>query len=134
MESVDYLNGDLNTSIIKTHVVLSWYNGTKTSPRPHTRLQFCSGNQGTLRAGYPTRVALEGGVEGITKDHHSWVEGEQLEKVFENSDHPLYKRLNQQSKDRTWRYGWYHDVPYCRVHKRDSLWIKMFTKGLFGVQ
>jgi hypothetical protein len=70
----------------------------ETSPRPYTRLNLIQGTKGTL-AGYPTRVALEGGVEGITKDHHSWVEGEQLDKVFEKYDHPLYKRLNQQSKD-----------------------------------
>ena len=85
MESVDYLNGDLNTSIIKTHVgctvMVQW---DETSPRPYTRLNLVQGTKGTL-AGYPTRVALEGGVEGITEDHHSWVEGEQLEKVFENT-------------------------------------------------
>ena len=83
---LDYLNGDLNTSIIKTHVgrtvMVQW---DETSPRPYTRLNLVQGTKGTL-AGYPTRVALEEGSRGITEDHHSWVEGEQLEKVFEKYD------------------------------------------------
>ena len=96
---LDYQNGDLNTSIIKTHlgrtIMVQW---DETSPRPYTRLNLVQGTLGAL-AGFPTRVALEGGVEGITKDHHQWVEGEQLEKIYEKYDHPLYKRLNEQSKD-----------------------------------
>ena len=96
---LDFLNGDLSTSIIKTQVgrtiMVQW---DETSPRPYTRLNLVQGTLGAL-AGYPTRVALEGGVEGITKDHHQWVEGEQLEKIYEKYDHPLYKRLNEQSKD-----------------------------------
>ena len=96
---LDYQNGDLNTSVIKTHlgrtIIVQW---DETSPRPYTRLNLIQGTRGTL-AGYPTRVALEGGVPGITEDHHDWVEGDQLEKVYEKYDHPLYKRLNEQSKD-----------------------------------
>ena len=96
---LDYQNGDINTSIIKTEmgrtIMVQW---DETSPRPYTRLNLIQGTKGAL-AGYPTRVALEGGVEGITKDHHHWVEGEQLDKIYEKYDHPLYKRLNQQSKD-----------------------------------
>ena len=96
---LDFTNGDLNTSIIKTYlgrtVIVQW---DETSPRPYTRLNLVQGTKGTL-AGYPTRIALEGGVEGINNDHLSWVEGEQLEKVFEKYEHPLYKRLKQQSKE-----------------------------------
>ena len=96
---LDYQNGDINTSIIKTEkgrtIMVQW---DETSPRPYTRLNLIQGTKGAL-AGYPTRVALEGGVEGITKDHHHWVEGEQLDKIYEKYDHPLYKRLNEQSKD-----------------------------------
>ena len=96
---LDYQNGDINTSIIKTEkgrtIMVQW---DETSPRPYTRLNLIQGTKGAL-AGYPTRVALEGGVEGITKDHHQWVEGEQLDIIYEKYDHPLYKRLNQQSKD-----------------------------------
>ncbi len=38
-------------------------------------------------------------MEGITKNHHSWVQGEQLEALYEKYDHPLYKRLNQKTKE-----------------------------------
>ncbi|MEX0291386.1 MAG: Gfo/Idh/MocA family protein [Flavobacteriaceae bacterium] len=96
---LDYKGGDLNTSIIKTNlgrtVLVQW---DETSPRPYSRLNLIQGTKGTL-AGFPTRVALEGGVAGVTKDHHSWVQGEQLEVLYEKYDHPLYKRLNEKTKD-----------------------------------
>lgn len=95
---LDYGGGDLNTSIIKTQmgrtIMLQW---DETSPRPYTRLNLVQGTRGAL-AGFPTRVALEGGVEGLSKDHHSWVQGEALEQLYEKYDHPLYKRLNQAAK------------------------------------
>ena len=95
---MEFKNGDLNTSIIKTElgrtVLVQW---DETSPRPYTRLNLIQGTQGTL-AGYPTRVALEGGFKDITKDHHSWIQGDDLEKLYEKYDHPLYKRLNSKTK------------------------------------
>jgi predicted dehydrogenase len=95
---LDFRNGDLSTSLIKTQmgrtIMVQW---DETSPRPYTRLNLVQGTLGAL-AGFPIRVALEGGVEGITKDHHSWVQGEDLQKIYEKYDHPLYKRLNEQSK------------------------------------
>ena len=36
---------------------------------------------------------MEGGVEGITDNHHSWVQGEDLEMLYEKYDHPLYRRV-----------------------------------------
>jgi len=95
---LDYKGGDLNTSIIKTNlgktVMVQW---DETSPRPYSRLNLVQGTKGTL-AGFPTRVALEGGVKGVTKDHHSWVQGERLQALYEKYDHPLYKRLNRAAK------------------------------------
>ncbi len=95
---LNFKGGDLNTSIVKTHlgrtVMVQW---DETSPRPYSRLNLIQGTKGTL-AGFPTRVALEGGVEGLTKDHHSWVQGEQLQALYEKYDHPLYNRLNQAAK------------------------------------
>jgi len=92
---LNYHGGDLNTSIIKTHfgktIMVQW---DETSPRPYSRLNLIQGVKGTL-AGFPTRVALEGGVEGLTENHHSWAQGEQLQAIYEKYDHPLYKRLNQ---------------------------------------
>ena len=96
--NMSFKNGDLNTSIIKTEmgrtVLVQW---DETSPRPYTRLNLIQGTKGTL-AGYPTRVALEGGFEDLSKDHHSWIQGEDLEKIYERYDHPLYKRLNSKTK------------------------------------
>jgi predicted dehydrogenase len=95
---LDYKNGDLNTSIIKTSVgrtiMVQW---DETSPRPYSRHNLIQGTKGTL-AGFPTRVALEGGVEGVTKNHHSWAQGKDLEVLYEKHDHPLYKRLGALAK------------------------------------
>lgn len=96
---LNYLGGDLNTSIIKTAlgrtIMVQW---DETSPRPYSRHNLIQGTKGAL-AGFPTRVALEGGVEGATDSHHRWAQGEQLEALREKYDHPLYRRLNQQTKD-----------------------------------
>jgi predicted dehydrogenase len=91
--ALDYQGGDLNTSIVKTHLgrtlMIQW---DETSPRPYSRHNLVQGTLGTL-AGYPTRVALEGGVEGATDSHHQWAQGEQLDALYEQYEHPLYKRL-----------------------------------------
>ncbi len=95
---LDYKGGDLNTSIIKTNlgrtVMVQW---DETSPRPYSRHNLIQGTKGTL-AGFPTRIALEGGVEDATESHHSWAQGEQLKAIYEKYDHPLYKRLGEISK------------------------------------
>ena len=96
---LDYKGGDLNTTILKTKmgktVMVQW---DETSPRPYSRLNLIQGTKGAL-AGFPTRVALEGGVEGATDSHHRWAQGEQLAEIREKYDHPLYKRLNDTTKD-----------------------------------
>ncbi len=96
---LNYKGGDINTSIIKTMmgrtIMVQW---DETSPRPYTRHNLIQGTKGTL-AGFPTRVALEGGVEGATESHHSWAQGDQLEILYQKYDHPLYTRLNQTAKN-----------------------------------
>jgi predicted dehydrogenase len=91
--ALDYKGGDLNTSLIKTHlgrtIMVQW---DETSPRPYSRHNLIQGTTGTL-AGFPTRVALEGGVPGATDNHHSWAQGEQLEQLYEQYEHPMFKRL-----------------------------------------
>jgi hypothetical protein len=95
---LDFKGGDMNTSIIKTDmgrtIMVQW---DETSPRPYTRHNLIQGTKGIL-AGFPNRIALEGGVEGTTENHHEWAEGEALEKVYEKYEHPLYKRLGELSK------------------------------------
>ncbi|MFC4096822.1 Gfo/Idh/MocA family protein [Euzebyella saccharophila] len=94
---LDYKGGDMNTSIIKTTlgrtIMVQW---DETSPRPYSRHNLIQGTKGTL-AGFPTRVALEGGVEGATENHHQWAQGEQLAEIYEKYEHPLYKRLGELS-------------------------------------
>ena len=96
---LDFKGGDLNTSILKSTlgrtIMVQW---DETSPRPYSRHNLIQGTKGAL-AGFPTRVALEGGVEGATENHHSWAQGEQLAAIYEKYDHPLYKRLNEATKD-----------------------------------
>ena len=96
---LNFKGGDLNTSIIKTHlgrtIMIQW---DETSPRPYTRHNLLQGTKGIL-AGFPTRVALEGGVEGVTENHHQWVQGEKLQALYEKYDHPLYKRLSATTRD-----------------------------------
>ena len=96
---LDFAGGDMNTSIIKTQIgrtiMVQW---DETSPRPYSRHNLIQGTKGIL-AGFPTRVALDGGVEGVTDNHHRWAKGAQLEMLYEKYDHPLYKRLNDKTKD-----------------------------------
>lgn len=97
---LNYKGGDLNTSIIKTQlgrtVMVQW---DETSPRPYSRLNLIQGTLGTL-AGFPTRVALEGGMEGFTDSHHSWAQGQEaLAALREKYDHPLYRKLNESTKN-----------------------------------
>ncbi|NRB83532.1 MAG: alpha-N-acetylgalactosaminidase, partial [Winogradskyella sp.] len=95
---LDFKGGDLNTSIIKTNmgrtIMVQW---DETSPRPYSRHNLVQGTKGIL-AGFPTRAAFDGGFAGITEDHHRWIQGEQLQALYETYDHPLYKRLNQAAK------------------------------------
>ena len=82
---LDYKGGDLNTSIVKTKlgrtIMIQW---DETSPRPYSRHNLIQGTKGTL-AGFPTRIALDGGVEGLTENHHSWVQGEALVLFMKNT-------------------------------------------------
>ena len=61
------MNGDMNTSIIKTlkgrTILVQW---DETSPRPYSRLNLIQGTKGVL-AGFPTRIALEGGFDGLSQ-------------------------------------------------------------------
>jgi predicted dehydrogenase len=96
---LNYQNGDLNTSIIKTHlgrtIMVQW---DETSPRPYTRLNLIQGTKGIL-AGGPTRAAFDDGFENFTTDSHQWVKDDGIKRLYEKYDHPLYKRLNNKTKD-----------------------------------
>lgn len=94
-----FANGDLNTSLIKTQlgrtILVQW---DETTPRPYTRHNLVQGTLGVM-AGFPTRIAREGGVEGITTDHHQWAQGDDLQLLYEKYDHPLYTKLNSSTSN-----------------------------------
>ncbi len=87
-----YECGDINTSIIKTTlgrtIMLQW---DETSPRPYSRHNLIQGTLGTL-TGYPTRVAGEQLGDG---DYHKWIQGGDLEAIYEKYEHPLFKRAGE---------------------------------------
>ena len=96
---LNFQNGDINTTVIKTYlgrtIMVQW---DETSPRPYTRLNLIQGTKGAL-AGGPTRAAFDGGFENFTKDSHEWIKGEGIQRLYEKYDHPMYKRLNDLTKD-----------------------------------
>lgn len=105
---LEFEGGDLSTSIIKTvngkTIMVQW---DETSPRPYSRHNLIQGTKGT-GAGFPTRIALDYKKGGLSEkvfealcskkgaDHtnyHGWTQGQKLAAVYEEWDHPLYKRM-----------------------------------------
>jgi predicted dehydrogenase len=96
LNQIDYSKGgDMNTSIIKTvlgrTIMVQW---DESSPRPYTRHNLIQGTRGT-GAGFPTRIALDGGVPGGPKGHHQWAQGDGLKEMYAKYDHPLYRRMKE---------------------------------------
>ncbi len=110
LKKIEFVGGDMSTSIIKTQIgrtiMVQW---DESSPRPYTRHNLIQGTKGT-GAGFPTRVALEyhKGDKGLIDtafealsggknhtNHHSWAQGDKLKAVYEAYDHPLYIRLKE---------------------------------------
>ena len=65
----------------------------ETSPRPYTRHNLIQGTKGTL-AGFPTRAFFDKKESSISGKYSGWIQGEDLDLIYEKYDHPLYKRLN----------------------------------------
>ena len=109
---LDWKGGDMNTSIIKTTlgrtVMVQW---DETSPRPYTRHNLIQGTHG-CGTGWPTRIALDyqkgelpeavfqamAHKNGKKTDYHKWTELEKTQAVYEEWDHPLYKRMAADAK------------------------------------
>ena len=104
-------NGDLNTSIIKTQlgrtILVQW---DETSPRPYTRINLIQGTKGILsgheiekigknhRSKNPLRIAIDGGLKGVSDSSHEWVSGPDLNETIKKYDHPIWKRLNKKAE------------------------------------
>lgn len=82
--------GDISTQILKTQlgrtVLVQW---DETSPRPYSRHDLIQGTKGTLAA-FPPRAAIEG-----RGNYHQWLQGEAYEKLREEFEHPLYRRMGE---------------------------------------
>jgi predicted dehydrogenase len=95
---LNFSGGDINTSIVKTvlgrTILVQW---DETSPRPYTRHNLVQGTRGTL-AGFPGRAAFDGGLDGVSEDHHRWVSGDDMERLYEQYEHPMYTRLGALAK------------------------------------
>jgi hypothetical protein len=82
-----YICGDMNTSIIHTHlgrtIMVQW---DTTTPRPYTRHNLIQGTRGCLK-GFPTQVAIQG--RGNTHEWH--------DPPWDEFEHPLWKRIGDEA-------------------------------------
>lgn len=89
----EYLNGDMNTSIIKT------VNGKTimlqhdvTSPRPYSRIHMVSGTKGFAQK-YPRRgISLE-------PNGHAYLSDMALDSLFKVYEHPIIKEVGEKAKE-----------------------------------
>lgn len=87
--------GDINTSIIKTvkgnTIMVQW---DEQLPRPYTRHNYIQGTKGAW-GGFPNRFAVEE-KPGDGKAE-SWKTAKDLQALYEKYDHPLFKRMGEES-------------------------------------
>ncbi len=83
---LDYITGDINTSMIKTRLgrtIMVQYD--TTTPRPYSRHNLIQGTNGVF-AGFPNRIALEQGGDG---SFHEW--DYDMTKWRAKYEHPLWR-------------------------------------------
>lgn len=108
-DRVKFEVGDMNTSIIKTHlgrtIMLQWDEAT---PRPYSRHNLIQGTAGTL-AGFPTRVAGEQLGNG---NYHEWIQDDAMAEIYERFEHPLWKRIGETAT----KLGGHGGMDYVMFH------------------
>ena len=90
---LNYINGDINTSLIKTvkgRTIMVQHD--TTTPRPYSRHNLIQGTNGVF-AGFPNRIALETGGD---RDFHQW--DMDMSKWYDKYDHPLWQRMGQEAE------------------------------------
>nr|WDE40392.1 NAg68 precursor [Alkalimonas sp.] len=90
---LNYIHGDINTSIIKTvkgRTIMVQHD--TTTPRPYSRHNLIQGTNGVF-AGFPNRIALE---KGGSKDFHYW--DYDMENWYKKYDHPLWARMGREAE------------------------------------
>ena len=83
---LNYITGDINTSMIKTRLgrtIMVQYD--TTTPRPYSRHNLIQGTNGVF-AGFPNRIALE---QGGTGSFHEW--DFDMTKWRKEFEHPLWR-------------------------------------------
>lgn len=115
---LDYIAGDMNTSIIKTKLGRSiMVQHDTTTPRPYSRHNLIQGTNGVF-AGFPNRIALEspplaiqsiynkqthkivneGAIDHSTTEdrYHEW--DYDMEKWRDQFEHPLWTRMGEEAQ------------------------------------
>lgn len=108
--TLEYPGGGINTSIIKTElgrtIMVQW---DETSPRPYSRHNLIQGTRGILK-GFPNGIAIE----GVTESYHEWATGEAFEKIAQQYEHPLFKRLGDLAQ-KVGGHGGMDYIMLCRI-------------------
>jgi Oxidoreductase family, NAD-binding Rossmann fold len=96
-----YVCGDMNTSLIKTALGRTiMIQHDVISPRPYSRINALSGTGATF-FDYPARLAVnDPKAHGLdAKGSHAWLSDKDLATMREKFTHPLWKKLQEQSKN-----------------------------------
>ncbi|AUJ71650.1 MULTISPECIES: Gfo/Idh/MocA family oxidoreductase [Pseudoalteromonas] len=90
---LNYIAGDMNTSIIKTIKGRSiMVQHDTTTPRPYSRHNLIQGTNGVF-AGFPNRIALE---NGGSKSFHEW--DYDMNDWYGKYDHPLWQKMGAEAE------------------------------------
>ena len=106
----EYLNGDMNTSIIKT------VNGKTlmlqhdvTSPRPYSRIHMVSGTKGFAQK-YPRKGS------SLEPDGHSYISESALDSLLSEYEHPIVKEVGMKAKEVGGHGGMDFIMDYRLIH------------------
>ncbi|TMO70272.1 Gfo/Idh/MocA family protein [Pseudoalteromonas aurantia] len=90
---LDYIAGDMNTTIIKTVQGRSiMVQHDTTTPRPYSRHNLIQGTNGVF-AGFPNRIALE---NNGSKSFHEW--DHDMQAWYDKYDHPLWVKMGEEAQ------------------------------------
>ena len=101
--ALDYITGDMNTSLIKTKKgrTIMVQHDTST-PRPYSRHNLIQGTNGVF-AGFPNRIALE---KGGGESYHEW--DYEMRQWRERYDHPLWVQMGKRAEEQGGHGGMDH--------------------------
>jgi predicted dehydrogenase len=92
--SLDYICGDMNTSLIKTVRGRSiMVQHDTTTPRPYTRHNMIQGTRGVF-CGFPGRIALD--TEDDSDSSHHW--DRDMDAWYARYEHPLWQQIRAEAE------------------------------------